>query len=854
MTGSTLALRMTSVPRDRLAAIDENGSITYGELLDRAAQIALQIGPEKELVILSCETSIDWLTAYTAVLIGGHAAFLVAPDALAFQATLTSTFQATVAMSAVSNFRPERLLNNRPALDPNLSILLSTSGSTGSPKCVRLSNENLASNAESIATYLELDATERGVVSLPVQYSYGLSIVNSHLWAGATILMTQRSLIEPEFWAFCNQHGATSFAGVPHSYDLLSRIDFAAIAPSTLRYFTQAGGRLAPDHVRSFAKIAQTHGWRFYVMYGQTEASPRMAFLPPKEIDQHIGSIGIAIPGGKLTVRDQDNQILAPDEEGELVYEGQNVMMGYAYGVDDLALGQGPRELHTGDLARQSEDGFFYITGRMSRFVKIYGNRIGLDETETICAAAGFSAIATGTDQKLLVVTRTSGDEEKIRKLLSAKLGLPAMTIEVRLMDEYPILATGKIDYAALKATITQDDLLPNEGRKSVKDVYRQVFGTAAEDGSLSFFDLGGDSLTYVRVSLDLENLFGAIPENWHRMPADALEEALATKNFAGSDARPTRKDLLGNLDTVRTLACVLVVAVHVLGDDPGSGLQIPETSDWRLPFEILDLLRMPLFTALAGLLYASMSGMHDGLIGFIRRRFITLMVPAIVLSLFYYELRTVMGKTGPPLDLLRYGYLHFWYLYALFQIAVAVAVIDKVLRPSVRGWLVIILCGFVIAHTAPFSPLSGALYLAPYYVLGIVVARSPAILHRKSIIGTAVVISVLGMMAEAVIFYRPETVVPFLRPIASVALVLTVLRFMPRIHSIEWIGIYSYAIYLWHPAVNSAVRTVLTKIIGNDYAILFSAGLLAGVFVPILMHRVVNRWPAVLRIPVIGS
>lgn len=859
MASMNLAQRIAAAPRDQLAAVDEVRSITYGQLLDSATQLARHIGIEKELVILSCDNSIDWLIAYTAVVVGGHAVFLVAPEATAYQATLAATFQATVALSAATGYQPQRLAHTRPAMDPSLSVLLSTSGSTGSPKSVRLSAENLASNAQSIATYLALDDSERGVVSLPVHYSYGLSIVNSHLWVGAALLMTSRSLIEPEFWAFCNQHASTSFGGVPHSYDLLSRIDFAASAPPSLRYFTQAGGRLSQEHISGFLHLAQTHGWRFYVMYGQTEAAPRMAWLPPADALRHVGSIGIAIPGGELSVCDPDGEPLAPEAEGELVYTGHNVMMGYASTAADLALGQGPRELRTGDLARQSADGFFYITGRMSRFVKIFGNRIGLDETEKICAKLGFPAIATGTDHTLLVVTRQLGAEAELKKQLAAQLKLPEMVIEVRHMSEYPLLTSGKIDYASLKATLTAPaaTVSPPHGttQASVKAVYRAIFGAAADDGALSFMDLGGDSLTFVRASLDLESAFGALPENWHQMPADTLNAALQKQPVAGPSAAPSRTALLGNLDTVRAIACILVVAFHVLGDDSTVGLQIPDHSSYRLPFELLDLLRMPLFTALAGLLYASMAHMNDSLLGFVKRRFVTLMVPAMVLSVVYYGMRLAMGKTEPPLDLFGFGYLHFWYLYALFDIAVVMALLDTAMRPTAKGWLAIALGAFAISVAMPPSAFSAAFELAPYYVLGIVIAGHPLALRANTVVYGALAVSVVGLAAQALNFYLPQPgLMPLLGPLASVALVVVALRFMPRIPRIEWIGIYSYTIYLWHPAVNSVLRTVLTKVVGNQLSVLFVVGTLVATCVPILIHRVASRWPAVIRIPLTGT
>jgi acyl-CoA synthetase (AMP-forming)/AMP-acid ligase II len=190
---------------------------------------------------------------------------------------------------------------SRGDLNPELSVLLSTSGSTGSPKAVRFTNARLAANALSIAEYLGLDDSEIALAHLPLQYSFGMSVVNSHLAAGAQLLLTTRSMMEAQFWAMAER--ATSFSGVPFHYEMLERLRFERRQMPVLRTLTQAGGRMPPERVRRFAELAAKRGWRLFVMYGQTEAGPRIAYLPPEDAVEHAGVIGKAIPGMTIELR-----------------------------------------------------------------------------------------------------------------------------------------------------------------------------------------------------------------------------------------------------------------------------------------------------------------------------------------------------------------------------------------------------------------------------------------------------------------------------------------------------------------------------------------------------------------------
>lgn len=550
---------------DRVAGIDDLGnSITYAELAARADAVAARIGRGRQLVLLEAANTIEWLVAYVGALRGRHAILMAPNGDDATRQALETRFGPAFRLTAARGYFPEAVVKNASLkLHSELALLLSTSGSTGSKKLVRLSRTNLASNADSIAEFLDLSPADRGAANLPTHYSYGLSIVNSHLAAGSTVLLTSSSVIDPQFWAFLRKHKGTSFAGVPHVYDLLQRVDFVDSAPPTLRYFTQAGGRLQPETAAMFAKIANDNAWRFFVMYGQTEATARIAYLPPEHVLEHPDCVGVAVPEGQLELIDESGHpIRTADTDGELVYRGPNVMMGYASTPDELASPPQLDRLATGDLARLTDTGFYRITGRRSRFIKVLGNRIGLDDVEALLSSQGYQAIATGIDDHLLVVSTQADALPAVRDFLAERLNFPAAYMEFRAVDQYPLLSTGKIDYAGLKASIQprREALSVEAGKNSdatVLAAFTRAFGDSALNDSESFTSLGGDSLNYVLVVLALEQLIPDLPPNWESMPIAALR-TLAARQVA--DARlPTMESSV----LLRSLAILAVVFGH---------------------------------------------------------------------------------------------------------------------------------------------------------------------------------------------------------------------------------------------------------------------------------------------------
>lgn len=344
-------------------------------------------------------------------------------------------------------------LSKRQELHPELALLLTTSGSTGSPKLVRLTYGNLLSNAESIANYLDITAIERPITSLPMHYSYGLSVINSHLLRGATILLTPRSIMEAEFWAFFREQGATSIAGVPYTYQMLKRLRLQRMELPTLKTLTQAGGKLGAELVREFAEWAEDTGRHFIVMYGQTEATARMSYLPwPRELDKS-GSIGIAIPEGAFALIDTEGEeITVPDTPGELIYRGPNVSMGYAETAEDLSKGdENGGVLRTGDVAQFDADGYLYIVGRLKRFIKIFGNRVNLDQAEQIAKALTPDCACTGVDDKLTVHVIDASLSDAMRAHMAGKLGLHPSAIRINIVFGIPKNSSGKVQYAALE-------------------------------------------------------------------------------------------------------------------------------------------------------------------------------------------------------------------------------------------------------------------------------------------------------------------------------------------------------------------------------------------------------------------
>ena len=456
-----------------MALVEPRRGLTlgYAELMDRVDQVAGSLSAAaggRCLVFLAMEPRVDAVVLYLACLSANLPVCLVEPRSGPLARTAAAYAPHLMLLPpwlepppgytggepfAGTEYRLRQIEHGeRGALHPDLVLLLTTSGSTGSPKLVRLSSRNLESNAVAIAEYLPLSPGERAIQSLPAHYSYGLSVLHSHLVAGASVVLVPDSFLRREFWALVDEHRCTSFAGVPYMYETLHRLRFDPARHPSLRTLTQAGGALRPDLIAAFHGLCAAAGARFFVMYGQTEATARISYVPPERLADKIGSIGIAIPGGQLS--------LAPVEgmEGarELVYAGPNVMLGYAETRQDLGLGDVQHGvLRTGDLGRVDADGYYSVVGRLTRFAKLFGQRISLEDVEREMESSFpvRTAALDGGDRIVLYVEAAGTiGVERLADHAARFLGVPPRSIDVRRSESLPLTSSGKKNYRALEA------------------------------------------------------------------------------------------------------------------------------------------------------------------------------------------------------------------------------------------------------------------------------------------------------------------------------------------------------------------------------------------------------------------
>ena len=564
-------------------------SVTYSKLASAVEAASKALAPSavntanaavRRLVLIPLDRSLDGVTTYLATLAAGHVALLAPDQDAEALSDLTGRYDPDVVAHRVDgNWTvTERRVGTAHALHPELAVLLSTSGSTGSPKLVRLSAQNVQSNADAISDALHLSADHRAVTTLPLTYSYGLSVLHSHLNVGASVLLTDRSVVDARFWDAVAHHNVTTLPGVPHTFELLDRVGFDRQQLPHLRHVTVAGGRLAPDRVRHYAELGQRRGFDLHVMYGQTEATARICTLPPDLALNHPDAIGTPIPNGSIELAPigDDAAAAASDQAGvgEIVYRGPNVMLGYAESSADLALGRTVDALHTGDLAEQNPDGTFRIVGRRSRIAKVFGLRIDLDRVEQGLAGQQISASVVSDDTGLCVVAEGRVDAEHLADLTARAAGLPIHVVHARVVDDLPRLASGKVDRTTASNLCSSRTTASGEVAKhpapsqsavpssavtaeQLAALYAHLLGRPDATVDDSFVALGGDSLSYVEVSVRLEARLGDLPADWH----------LRTPRHLAARATSTRRSWTAQLDTgvvLRALAITAIVSTHI--------------------------------------------------------------------------------------------------------------------------------------------------------------------------------------------------------------------------------------------------------------------------------------------------
>ena len=454
-----------------IAVISETDVRTYDQLSEAANEIADAVG-ERCLVFLFCTNSMPSIAGYVGFLNRGIVPLM-----------LDSDLNAELVSNLLKLYRPKYLwlparlsdgyaeckeifrlqdyvLLDMQEADPfdlndGLALLMTTSGSTGSPKFVRQSYENIVANTKSIVEYLRIDEWERAITNLPMSYVFGLSIINTHLYVGASVVATDKTMFQKEFWQLLKDHEVTSLSGVPYTFSMLQRLRFFRMQLPALKTITQAGGKLDPELHLQFAEYASKVGKKFYVMYGAAEATARMGYLPAEDSLRKCGSMGMAIPGGRFELIDNDGRLIdGADVIGELIYYGDNVSWGYAEGGADLIKGdERGKRLETGDLAKRDDEGYYTIVGRKKRFLKMFGKRINLQEVEHLIRNKfGIAEVAcAGVDDKMYVFVVDDDRLDEIAAYSSRTINVHPTALKVKFIDEIPKNASGKVLYNELE-------------------------------------------------------------------------------------------------------------------------------------------------------------------------------------------------------------------------------------------------------------------------------------------------------------------------------------------------------------------------------------------------------------------
>ncbi len=462
-------LRIENIDATRTAAIDSDGNaLRYADILALSKQIE-RVVSQRALCFLLVENNVGGIAWTMAMLQSQRLVPLilnVKTEGSLYQHLLQEYRPTYICAPVLYRTSSAEVIiekhgyaltqtDNIPyELHLDLSHLLPTSGSTGSPKLVRHKYENIEAAGLNISTFFELKPTDRPLMVLPLYYTMGLSMVFSHLRVGATILITGLSMTDAKFWTFLKDQHATSFTGVPYSFQILNLMRFFRMDLPDLELLTQGGGKMPTDLNLKFAQFCQQHSKRWIATYGQSECTARMAYLPPKWAVEKVGSIGIAVPNAELSLLAEDGTpITTPHTEGEMCYRGKNVTMGYAYHSQDLALGDERHGfIHTGDLAYFDEDGCYYVVGRKGRFLKLFGMRVGLDECEQIIQnECGADCACVGTDEKMIVYITQSDQQQAVKDTLIQKTHIVATAFEIRIIPEIPKNPTGKKLYSKLE-------------------------------------------------------------------------------------------------------------------------------------------------------------------------------------------------------------------------------------------------------------------------------------------------------------------------------------------------------------------------------------------------------------------
>ena len=453
-----------------VALIDDNGNeYTYAEVLAETIKISDKI-QDNALSICLCSNSVESIVGYVSLL-NNRTPVILLDEGLSIDYVLKYINEFNVNLlwvpkyinvkgfKCIFKYLNYHLLyfDDSVEVDKELSILIPTSGSTGSKKLVKLSYQNIESNTNAIINYLKLDSKQITITTLPFSYSFGMSIINTLIKVGGKIVVTKKSFFNKEFWILLKNEKVNYISGVPYTFEILDKLRFYKLDLPYIQKITQAGGNLSIELKEKIYNYSKLNNIEFYIMYGQTEASPRISFVDPEKLPEKIKSIGKAIPGGNLYIIDKDDELInEPNITGEIVYEGENVSTGYAFSYEDIRNPVKNKNtiLRTGDLGWMDIDGYFFINGRKNRYHKVFGNRINLDELEIILNEkfTERNFLCTGQENSINIFVNNITEIDKIRGYLKSHIDINPIAFKFKEYKIIPRKSNGKVDYIKLNS------------------------------------------------------------------------------------------------------------------------------------------------------------------------------------------------------------------------------------------------------------------------------------------------------------------------------------------------------------------------------------------------------------------
>ena len=449
----------------------------YTDCVNLASRIEEEVGRNNHIILLSVN-NLFFITSYLAIIKSGNICIPLDPSiekenfryineltnpVLVFT---TKENEQRLGLKADSCILPDALDNFQPQVikpvekdfnKENCAEIIFTSGSTGKPKGVMISHKNLIANTQSIIEYLNLSQNDRMLVVLPFYYCYGLSLFHTHLKVGGSIVLNNSFIFLGSIIRDLKMHNCSGFAGVPSHFQILLRKSdsFKETVFTDLKYVTQAGGKLATIFIDEFRESFPDV--KFIVMYGQTEATARLSYLPPDLYDKKKGSMGKGIPGVELKVINEKGEKIKPGETGEVIAHGDNIMIGYFSDEEGTRNTIKNGWLYTGDLGTVDKDGYIYLTARKKEIIKVRGKRISPKEIEAVilelkevidCSIEGIEDDIEGEQLKATVIVRKDAlntiTKESIMQHCSKHLALYKIPHIYELKQELTISATGK--------------------------------------------------------------------------------------------------------------------------------------------------------------------------------------------------------------------------------------------------------------------------------------------------------------------------------------------------------------------------------------------------------------------------